>query len=100
LEKLKGVLNDAVNNSVSLQLADSKKRKTTLLEGPCGLIGPSMSEPIFIGPNEVDDNVFDNNERNNTSIMDTGDLGLGSKGDGNSKNLFGAGTGLQYRHPL
>uniref|UniRef100_A0A803QBP8 Zinc knuckle CX2CX4HX4C domain-containing protein n=1 Tax=Cannabis sativa TaxID=3483 RepID=A0A803QBP8_CANSA len=81
LEKLKGVLNNSISNSVSLQLVDSKKRKTTVFEGPRGLIGPSLNEFICIGPHGVDGNVFDNNERNNINMMDTGDLGLSSKGD-------------------
>uniref|UniRef100_A0A803QQI1 Reverse transcriptase domain-containing protein n=1 Tax=Cannabis sativa TaxID=3483 RepID=A0A803QQI1_CANSA len=69
-ERLKGALNVPSIYSDSFQLADSKKRKTALLEGPLGPIGSISKESISIGPSEIENNVVVNNERNQSNVLD------------------------------
>uniref|UniRef100_A0A803QEG5 Reverse transcriptase n=1 Tax=Cannabis sativa TaxID=3483 RepID=A0A803QEG5_CANSA len=104
LERLKGALNVPSIYRDSFQLADSKKRKTTLLEGPLGSIGSASKESISIGPNEIENNVVVNNERNQFNVLGTGDVALGSKGDalplmasllGGSRGYTGNVTGAE-----
>ncbi|KAF4380031.1 hypothetical protein F8388_018155 [Cannabis sativa] len=71
LERLKGAINVPAIYSDPFQLADSKKRKTALLEGPLGPIGSTSKEPVSIGPNEMEFTDGVNIENNSSTVIDT-----------------------------